>query len=63
MISLVLNMCSPILLAFENVRLEGGKHLRSGTVVISHNGKEGVICGDGWGMEDGDVMCRMAGYP
>ncbi|XP_075613263.1 macrophage receptor MARCO isoform X2 [Balearica regulorum gibbericeps] len=38
---------------------EGG---RRGRVEIFYQGSWGTICDDGWGNQDGSVVCRMLGY-
>ena len=43
------------------MRLVGGDE-HSGTVEITYMGSTGVICDDGWGIEEATVVCRMLGY-
>ncbi|NWS74297.1 MARCO protein, partial [Crotophaga sulcirostris] len=41
------------------IRIVGG---RRGRVEIFHQGAWGTICDDGWGIEEGTVVCRMLGF-
>ena len=45
-----------------DVYLVGGEDRSSGSVVLIHDGVEGVICDDSWGLSDANVVCRMLGY-
>lgn len=45
------------------VRLSGGPTINSGRLEVRYNGKWGLVCNDGWGMKDAEVVCRMLDYP
>ena len=47
----------------NQVRLGGSSSSASGYIEISHKGQWRSICKDDFDKEDGDVICRMAGYP
>lgn len=45
------------------VRLVGGKGPFEGTIELDINGVWGTVCDDDFDIHDGNVICRMAGYP
>ena len=44
------------------VRLVGGNTEYEGRVEIWYQGVWGTVCGDSWGVEESDVVCRMLGF-
>ncbi|XP_052063048.1 scavenger receptor cysteine-rich domain superfamily protein-like [Mytilus californianus] len=47
----------------QNVRLVGGSGPYEGTIELNINGVWGTVCDDDFDINDGNVICRMAGYP
>ena len=45
------------------VRLVDGAHPSQGRVEVYHADQWGTVCDDGFGVSEGDVMCRELGYP
>ncbi|XP_077032549.1 scavenger receptor class A member 5 [Agelaius phoeniceus] len=46
-----------------SVRLVNGSGAHEGRLEIFHERRWGSVCDDGWDGRDGDVACRMLGYP
>ncbi|NXB49348.1 SCAR5 protein, partial [Leucopsar rothschildi] len=46
-----------------SVRLVNGSGPHEGRLEIFHERRWGSVCDDGWDSRDGDVACRMLGYP
>lgn len=44
------------------VRLVDGPDEHSGRVEIKYLNEWGIICDDGWDVDDANVVCRMLGY-
>ena len=44
------------------VRLQSGKTINQGLVELFLNNTWGTICDDHWGIEEGNVICRMLNY-
>ena len=45
------------------MRLVGGNDSFEGRVEVYYQGDWGTICGDGWGINNADIICRQLGYP
>ncbi|NWI00660.1 SCAR5 protein, partial [Tichodroma muraria] len=45
------------------VRLVNGSGAHEGRLEIFHERRWGSVCDDGWDSRDGDVACRMLGFP
>uniref|UniRef100_A0A8C3TTA5 Scavenger receptor class A member 5 n=1 Tax=Catharus ustulatus TaxID=91951 RepID=A0A8C3TTA5_CATUS len=46
-----------------SIRLVNGSGAHEGRLEIFHEHRWGSVCDDGWDSKDGDVACRMLGYP
>ncbi|XP_041261131.1 scavenger receptor class A member 5 isoform X2 [Onychostruthus taczanowskii] len=46
-----------------SVRLVNGSGAHEGRLEIFHERRWGSVCDDGWDSRDGDVACRMLGFP
>ncbi|XP_005533092.1 PREDICTED: scavenger receptor class A member 5 isoform X2 [Pseudopodoces humilis] len=46
-----------------SVRLQNGSGPHEGRLEIFHERRWGSVCDDGWDRRDGDVACRMLGFP
>lgn len=46
-----------------SVRLLNGSGPHEGRLEIFHERRWGSVCDDGWDSRDGDVACRMLGFP
>ena len=44
------------------IRLMGGSTEHEGRVEICHQNQWGSICDNGWGVSDGQVVCRQLGF-
>lgn len=44
------------------MRLVDGPDEHSGRVEIKYLNEWGIICDDGWDVDDANVVCRMLGY-
>ena len=45
-----------------DVRLRNGATLNQGRVEICVKNAWGTVCDDGWGKQDGNVVCKQLGY-
>lgn len=46
----------------KDIRLVGGTVMSEGAIETLVDGEWGLICGNDWGMEEGQVACRQLGY-
>ncbi|NXO62805.1 SCAR5 protein, partial [Phainopepla nitens] len=46
-----------------SIRLVNGSGAHEGRLEIFHERRWGSVCDDGWDSRDGDVACRMLGFP
>ena len=45
------------------VILVGGATIREGDIQLNYQDTPGLICDDDFDLADGNVICRMAGFP
>ena len=44
------------------IRLQGGDFVNQGHVEVYCNGQWGTICDNGFGSDDGNIICKQLGY-
>ena len=44
------------------IQFVGGENDREGRVEVCYNGVWGTICGNGWDIDDANLVCSQLGY-